>query len=167
MKTDLKPRIAAGTDGSDPVVPGIHAWLVLWKASHAVQAIANQDIKKLGLCTSDFGVLEALLHKGPQPVNEIGKRVLLTSGSMTAAINRLQRKGLVTRKEDPADHRAWMVHLTAAGRRWIESAFVAHARHMEEPFAPLNGEERDLLITLLKKLGKNAAAARDSKKPAS
>jgi MarR family 2-MHQ and catechol resistance regulon transcriptional repressor len=145
-----------------PNVSGVHAWLVLWKATHAVEAIANEHIKKLGVCSSDFAVLEVLLHKGPQPVNEIGKRVLLTSGSMTAAINRLQQKGLVTRKEDPADHRSWMVHLTAAGRRWIEPAFAEHAEHMERAFDLLSGEERETLVKLLKKLGKNAALQRQS-----
>jgi MarR family transcriptional regulator, 2-MHQ and catechol-resistance regulon repressor len=138
------------------LVPGVHAWLVLWKASHAIQGIANQNIKKLGLSISDFGVLEVLLHKGPQPVNEIGKRVLLTSGSMTAAIDRLQHRGLVTRKESADDHRAWIVHLTAAGRRWIEAAFREHAERMEAAFAPLDNEERQTLLKLLKKLGKGA-----------
>lgn len=141
---------------TNALIPGVHAWLVLWKATHAIQGIANRDIKKRGVCTSDFAVLEVLLHKGPQPVNEIGKRVLLTSGSMTAAINRLQRKELVVRKEDPADHRAWMVHLTASGQRWIENAFAEHARRMEAAFASLNAQEREMLVALLKKLGRSA-----------
>ena len=149
-------KSGAKTDTLGGEIPGVHAWLVLWKATHAIQEIAGKNIKKLGVCTSDFGVLEVLLHKGPQAVNEIGKRVLLTSGSMTAAIDRLQRKGLVTRKGHAADHRTWMVHLTAAGRRWIESAFAEHARQMESAFASLNGEEREVLVALLKKLGKSA-----------
>ena len=143
--------MATGKQGQD--LSGIHSWLVLWRASHSVGEIARNDIAMRGLGISDFGVLEALLHRGPQPVNEIGKRVLLTSGSMTAAINRLQNKGFVTRKDHPTDHRTWVVHLTASGRRWIEKAFAGHAKRMEAAFSPLDTRERAALQALLKKLG--------------
>jgi len=64
------------------------------------------------MCGSDFAVLEALLHKGPLPVNEIGKKVLLTSGSITVAVDRLETKGLVERRAHGTDRQARMVHLT-------------------------------------------------------
>jgi len=60
----------------------------------------------LELCGSDFAVLEALLHKGPLPVNEIGKKILLTSGSITVAIDRLEKRGLVERRAHGTDRRA-------------------------------------------------------------
>ena len=69
---------------------GIHLWLVLWKAFYALQARAMADIECLGLCLSDFAILELLLQKGPMPVNEIGCKVKLTSGSITVAIDRLE-----------------------------------------------------------------------------
>jgi MarR family 2-MHQ and catechol resistance regulon transcriptional repressor len=119
--------------------------------------VARRDIKKRGLGDSDFGVLEVLLHKGAQPVNEIGKRVFLTSGSMTAAIRRLQAKGFVARKQDPADHRTWLIQLTRAGRKWIEPAFAEHAQLMETVFAPLGALERRQLMALLKRVGKPLA----------
>ena len=62
---------------------GVHVFLVLWKAARAVGSYAQKSITDLEIGGSDFTVLEALLHKGPLPVNEIGKKVLLTSGSMT------------------------------------------------------------------------------------
>ena len=49
-------------------------------------------LRELEMCGSDFAVLEALLHKGPLPINEIGKKVLLTSGSITVAVDRLESK---------------------------------------------------------------------------
>src|SRR6516225_1705661 len=91
---------------------GVHVWLVLWKTSRAVERRAEQSIERLDICRSDFGVLEALLHKGPLPVNEIGKKVLLTSGSITTAVDRLELKRLVERKDSPDDRRARIVHLT-------------------------------------------------------
>jgi MarR family 2-MHQ and catechol resistance regulon transcriptional repressor len=63
-------------------------WLVLWKAARAVEQNAVNSVSRLDLGLSDFAVLEVLFHKGPQPVNVIGKRVLLTSGSITTAIDR-------------------------------------------------------------------------------
>ena len=77
---------------------GVHVFLVLWKALRAAQAYAEKSILELEMCGSDFAVLEALLHKGPLPVNEIGKKVLLTSGSITVAVDRLETKRLVERR---------------------------------------------------------------------
>jgi len=134
------------------------AWLILWKASRAVQENAARSVAALGLGLSDFAVLELLLHKGPQPVNIIGKRVLLTSGSITAAIDRLESKKLVRRKADPADLRSRVVGLTSKGRGLIERAFGRHAGDMEETMAVLTPRERAQLIILLKKLGLWAAA---------
>lgn len=135
-----------------------HVWLVLWKASHAVEQNARASVAKLELGLTDFAVLEMLLHKGPQPVNTIGRRVLLTSGSITTAIDRLESRDLVYRTGHPEDRRTRMVHLTEEGRRVIERAFQLHARDMEEMAKVLNSQERIELVRLLKKLGRYAEA---------
>src|SRR5437762_14272808 len=79
-------------------VSGTHLWLVLMKAHRALQRLATQSIESLDVCLSDFGVMELLLHKGPQPVNEIGRRIALTSGAITTAVDRLEARGLVRRE---------------------------------------------------------------------
>src|SRR4030095_2140296 len=84
---------------------GVHVFLVLWKASRGVQAYAAKSISEVVMCASDFARLEALLHKRPLPVNEIGKKVLLTSGSITVAVDRLETKRLVERRAHGADRR--------------------------------------------------------------
>lgn len=137
---------------------GIHVWLVLWKATHAVEQNAQASVAQLELGLTDFAVLEALLHKGPQPVNTIGKRVLLTSGSITTAIDRLESKGLVHRRSHAEDRRTRVVHLTEEGRRVIECAFELHAKDMEETMGVLDAGERIELVRLLKKLGRYAEA---------
>jgi MarR family 2-MHQ and catechol resistance regulon transcriptional repressor len=134
---------------------GVHVWLVLAKASRALAARADRSIAGLGMCGSDFGALEVLLHKGPLPVNTLGRKLLLTSGSITTAIDRLEERGLVTRRNDPEDRRARIVHLTPAGRAMIQKAFAAHAADMERAVAVLTGEERAVLIGLLKRLGRS------------
>src|SRR5213080_4097920 len=143
---------------------GVHVFLVLWKAANAVQSFAGESISELEMCGSDFAVLEALLHKGPLPVNEIGKKVLLTSGSITVAVDRLETKGLVERRAHRTDRRAKIVHLTKEGRRLITRAYADHAADMERlAFASLTRAERETLIRLLKKIGYKAAGASEQR----
>ena len=138
-------------------------WLVLWKAAHAIEQNAIRSVSALGLGHSDFAVLEVLLHKGPQPVNVIGKKVLLTSGSITAAVDRLESRKLLRRKADPKDGRSRIVQLTEKGRHLIARAFQKHALDMEETMAVLRSGERVELVRLLKKVGMWAAARVDDK----
>lgn len=140
---------------------GVHLWLVLWKAAQAVEAYAKRSIAGLELCGSDFAVLEALLHKGALPVNEIGRKVLLTSGSMTVAVDRLEAKGLVERRASADDRRARIVHLTRSGKQLITRLYAKHAVEMEQLASDLSASERQTLINLLKKIGYKAAATLD------
>jgi MarR family 2-MHQ and catechol resistance regulon transcriptional repressor len=137
---------------------GVHAFLVLWKAARAVQAYAEKSITHLEIGGSGFAVLEALLHKGPLPVNEIGKKVLLTSGSITVAVDRLAKRGLVERRAHGTDRRARIVHLTKDGRKLITRAYTQHAADLERLVSgSLTTRERVALIRLLKKIGYKAA----------
>ena len=135
---------------------GPHIRLVLWKAYKAVERVDRTSIAATGLGLSDFAVLEAVFHKGPMPVNTIGKKVLLTSGSITTAVNRLAKKDLVTRRRDPDDRRVFRVHLTEKGRRVIDAAYARHSRNLDATAAGLSPEERSELVRLLKKLGRRA-----------
>jgi len=136
---------------------GLHLWLVLWKAYESVRAHAVRQIQTSGIGYSDFAVLELLLHKGPTPVNTIGQRIHMTSGSITAAVDRLEKKGLVVRCSQPEDRRTRVVHLTDDGRKLVEFAFAHHEAAMERVTACLDDVERGQAIELLKKLGRYAA----------
>ena len=137
---------------------GVHVWLVLWKAARAVEAYAENSIAQLEVCGSDFAVLEALLHKGPLPVNEIGKKVLLTSGSITVAIDRLEEKGWVERRAHETDRRTKVVHLTKEGKKLITRVYSDHAADLERLASDaLTRKERATLIRLLKQIGYEAA----------
>jgi MarR family 2-MHQ and catechol resistance regulon transcriptional repressor len=138
-------------------IRGVHLWLVLWKVTRTLEARAEASIASLGMCRSDFGVLEALLHKGPLAVHELGAKVLLTSGSITTAIDRLERRGLVARGSDPRDRRARIVRLTPAGRKLIRGAFAEHERAMEQAVSHLPHKDRATLLTLLRQLGRGAS----------
>jgi MarR family 2-MHQ and catechol resistance regulon transcriptional repressor len=139
---------------------GAHIRLVLWKAEKAVEQIDRQSIAGTGLGASDFAILEALLHKGALPISQVGEKVLLTSGSMTAAVNRLEKNGHLRRISDPADGRRCYVDLTQAGRELIGSAYGQHAQNLDQLAAVLTPGERLELLRLLKKLGMHAARLR-------
>src|SRR3979411_3211390 len=95
---------------------GAHVWLVFMKAFQALIPHAAGSIKRIELGDSDFRVLEVLLHKGPLPVNTIGPKVWLTPGSISVAVDRLVKKGLVSRKERSQDRRGRQGGLSGEGR---------------------------------------------------
>src|SRR6202521_1520404 len=134
---------------------GVHVWLVLAKAFRALRArsVETLELSRAGLGDSDFRVLEVLLHKGPLPVNTIGPKVWLTPGSISVAVDRLEKKALVKRKNTD-DRRVRLVELTAKGRALITKTFREHATAMEEAAGVLSRQERLILDRLLKKLGK-------------
>jgi len=136
-------------------------WIVLARCHRALAVSVEHSIADLGLCLSDFMVLEALLHKGPLTISEIQAKVLLASGSMTAAVDRLESKGLVIRKTTDQDRRARVLEHTAKGRRLIERAFAEHARHLESAMSVLDEQEKQRLYVGLKKLGQFVAAMLD------
>ena len=72
---------------------------------------------------------------------------------MTAAVNRMERKGLVTRIQDPSDGRCFYVHLTKKGRNTIKTAYAEHEKNLEKISSALSEKERNELVRLLKKIG--------------
>src|ERR1700694_2123479 len=116
-------------------------WLVLARCHRALSHIAERSIEEAGLCLSDFAALEALLHKGPLTITEIQGKVLLASGSMTAAVDRLEKKWVIKSAPPLSDRRAKVLHLTPEGRRVVESAFSRHAAELDSAMTVLNQSE--------------------------
>jgi MarR family 2-MHQ and catechol resistance regulon transcriptional repressor len=135
---------------------GTHLWLVLMKAFRTLERHARRNIAPLDLGSSDFAILELLLHKGRQPVSAIGRSVDLTSGAITSAVDRLETQGLVARTSDPKDRRTRFVSLTPKGTARIREVFGDHQLAMDRAISGLTKAERETLITLIKKLGRSA-----------
>src|SRR6202795_3174773 len=132
-------------------------WLVIAKSYRALSLLAEQSIANTGLCLTDFVALEALLHKGPLTISEIQDKVRLASGSMTAAVDRLERLGLVGRTSSRSDRRARVIELTAQGKRLATSCFERHAKDLEALMSVLSEREMEQLYGSLKRLGLLAA----------
>src|SRR5438477_13136126 len=129
----------------------------MMKAHRTLQRLAIRSIESAEVGLSDFPVLEMPLHKGPQPVNEIGRRIELTSGAITTAVDRLESRRLVTREAHESDRRARIVCLTTRGKEEATKAFAVHKTAMDRAASGLSKSERATLIQLLKKLGTSAA----------
>src|SRR5882672_8020974 len=135
-------------------------WWVIARSYHALRLLAERSIANTGLCLTDFAALEALLHKGPLTISEIQEKVMLASGSMTAAIDRLEKMRLVVRKSTAKDRRARVVQLTPEGKRLATASFEKHAKDLEQVASILTEKDKTQLYESLKKLGLFAAERR-------
>jgi MarR family 2-MHQ and catechol resistance regulon transcriptional repressor len=133
-----------------------HTLLVMLKALRAIHHFALPAILKAGLGESDFRVLEVLLHKGPMPVNVIGPKVDLNPGSVSVAVDRLYKKGLVSRVESDNDRRVRTVSLTEKGRRVFVPIFREHAALIKRAFQDVSPQEQRRIEEVLKKIGRRA-----------
>jgi len=138
-------------------------WWVMTRSHHVLRLLAEQSITNTGLCLTDFAALEALLHKGPLTITEIQDKVQLASGSMTAAIDRLEKRELVVRSFTASDRRARIVKLTQEGKRVASEYFERHARDLEELMSVLSEKEKLQVYGALKKVGLFAAQKLDGK----
>src|SRR6266478_362812 len=134
----------------------VHCLLVLGKAFRAAAKYLYAGLEETGIDNTDFRILEALLNKGPLPVNTIGTKVYLTPGSISVAVDRLVERGLVSRVESPEDRRVRVVSLTPKGKRLIAPIFRKHAAEIGNVFADASPKEVRSLQTILKMIGKRA-----------
>jgi MarR family 2-MHQ and catechol resistance regulon transcriptional repressor len=118
---------------------------------------AEADMARHDLSVGAFGVLEALFHKGPLLLGEVQRKILVSSGGVTYLVDRLEKQGLVERRECPEDRRARYAALTPAGRSLMERIFPEHAAAIEAAAAGLTETEQRVAIGLLRRLGIHAA----------
>ena len=139
-------------------------WVVLARAYHSMAAYVEQSVSALGIGLSDFMILEALLHKGPMTMSALCDAALIANASMTAAVDRLEKKKYLERIAHATDRRVRLVQLTAEGRELIKRLFPRHQRDLDELMTVLSPTERTELRRMLKLVGltaKTAAAGRE------
>lgn len=160
----------------DADTTGPKLWVVLARAYGSLAHYVERCIAGEGIGLSDFMMLEVLLHKGPLSISVIGEKVLLTNASMTAAVDRMEQRGFVTRESSTEDRRSKIVSLTAEGRAFISELYARHVKDIEAVTGVLSPKEQSKLRGLLKTLGltahqatergKDAATAKTSSAPA-
>jgi MarR family transcriptional regulator, 2-MHQ and catechol-resistance regulon repressor len=141
----------------------LHTWLIMLKSWQSIGRYLRPTMSAEGLGESDFRVLEVLVHKGPMPVNAIGPKVDLNPGSVSVAVDRLYKKGFVSRVECSSDRRIRTVALTEKGREMFAPLFRRHAALIKRAFQDVSSEELQQLETVLKKIGKRAESLAEQK----
>lgn len=128
-------------------------FIVLSRASKVILEESNELIEQYGLNPTEFGVLELLHHKGRQPIQKIGQKILLRSGSMTYVVNQLQEKGFLKRIFCEEDKRVTYIAITEKGTELVGSIFPKHVDKIEGLMSALDEKEQEDAIQLIKKLG--------------
>lgn len=134
----------------------LKAVIIILRASQAIQEVIRKDAAKYGLNPTEFACLELLYHRGEQPIQEIGKKVLISSGSITYVVDKLEQKKYVCRRGCPEDRRVIYAGLTNEGRALMERIFPQHALEIGKVFEDLSSDELQQTISLLKRVGYRA-----------
>ena len=143
--------------------PSLELFVVLSRAYNWVNAHAIRDIRCHGLNPTEFGILEVLYHKGSLPLQQIGEKVLISSGNITYAVDKLEQKQLLVRRPSPLDRRVTFAELTPQGRQLLATIFPQHAEAIGRAVSGLSPEEQVQATQLLKKLGLAAQESFDRK----
>lgn len=139
--------------GSEQIDQSLKLFIVLSRAYRAINENVNKRIQTYGVNPTEFAVLELLYHKGDQPLQQIGGKILLASGSITYVVDKLEQKGLLKRVACPNDRRVTFAQITDEGKAFIENIFPDHEKHIHSLMNELTSEEKATAIELLKKLG--------------
>lgn len=154
MKTSDSPTALAPFDAD--TAAALQLWVVLNRALRVVAEHARRDMERHGLGPTEFAVLEVLFLRGALTLGEVGERVLLTSGSVTYIVDKLQQRGLLERRTCAEDRRVCYAHLTRAGRSLIAEVFPQHARALNRAMDALTTDEKEIAAALLRRLARSA-----------
>ncbi|AQQ55118.1 MarR family winged helix-turn-helix transcriptional regulator [Planococcus lenghuensis] len=138
---------------NEDIKQSLKLFIVLSRAHKAISEKTNQFFQANGLNPTEFAVLELLYHKGKQPLQKIGGKILLASGSITYVIDKLEKRGYLSRVNCPTDRRVTYAEITADGEALMASLFPEHEQHLHELTNSLSSDEKEEAIELLKKLG--------------
>jgi len=125
----------------------------LMRAADSVTARTSRHMAAADLTISQFGVLEALYHKGPLCQRDIATKILKSTGNITMVIDNLEKRGLVSRHRDTQDRRFLTIQLTPAGSELIAATFAQVASAISHEIGILNDDEQVALGRLCRIIG--------------
>lgn len=165
MKTTPSPAAGASAQPRRKVVPeyadALKLFTVLFRAQAALAEKSRESVARHGLTPAEFSVMEALYHRGPLLLGEVGSKILVSSGGITYLVDRLAGRGLVERRECAEDRRARYAALTGKGAELMDRIFPEHARCLARSMEALSPAELREAARLVKALGKGARVASD------
>ncbi|MET0786876.1 MAG: MarR family transcriptional regulator [Paenisporosarcina sp.] len=138
---------------SEEISQSLKLFIVLSRSYKALHECTNQFFQSNGLNPTEFAVMELLFHKGRQPLQKIGHKILLASGSITYVIDKLEKRGFIHRVSCPSDRRVTFAEITPEGEVFMSKLFPEHEQQLHKIMNALTPEEKEQAIVLLKKLG--------------
>ncbi|MGE8077411.1 MarR family winged helix-turn-helix transcriptional regulator [Peribacillus loiseleuriae] len=130
------------------------AYLELMQTSKAIQECIKMEMMNYKINITEFSVLEVLYFKEKQTIQQIGKSILISSGSMTYVIDKLEQKGFIKRVDCPDDRRVIHVVLTENGMNLMKKIMPKHRQLIHGMFGDLTDDESHTMVKLLKKVSK-------------
>ena len=130
----------------------LRLYVALTRTYKALLDKDQRNIRSYGLNTSEFGVLELLYNKGSHPIQQIGDKILITSGTMTYVIDKLEEKGLLVRRPCDNDRRIIYAELTETGKNKMTEILPNHYQALAESVDSLTSAEKEIMIEMLKKI---------------
>ena len=135
-----------------PAVLSDQLGFLLGRAHLAHRAIAERALASVGLSGKQLGALSVLVAEGPLSQQRLGERQGVDRTTMVALVDELERRGLVERRRNPDDRRAYSLHATPPARGVVKQAAEATKRAEDEFLAPIPAGERRRLKQLLQRL---------------
>lgn len=165
MSTTVRPQSDApgmhpeahAVELDDATAAALRLWVIMSRAHTAVAAHAAADVQRHGLTLAEFGIVEALYHRGPMLLGEVQKRILVSSGGITFLVDRLAAKGLVERRSCETDRRARYAALTPKGTALVAEIFPSHAAVVKQAMEGISPEEQERMADQLRDMGRRAA----------
>ncbi|MCY7388366.1 MAG: MarR family transcriptional regulator [Burkholderiales bacterium] len=113
----------------------------LIECAQSFERCSGTHIRGLGLTPAQFDIIATLGNTAGMSCKELGEKTLITKGTMTGVLNRLEQKGLLIRHESPEDGRSWITKLTRKGQGLFEDIFPRHLAHLDPLFAAFSDVE--------------------------
>ncbi|MFW5838410.1 MAG: MarR family winged helix-turn-helix transcriptional regulator [Bacillota bacterium] len=127
---------------------------ILFRTTNTFEQWIKEDIKKYHLNVTEFGVLEALYHKGELTIQALKDKILIANSSLTYVLSQLIDKAFIHKRQQTHDKRVFTISLTTKGERVFKSIYRMHLINMRTKLNVLTKNEELTLQTLLKKIGK-------------
>ena len=138
----------------------LRIWLRLLTCTQLIERRVRSGLREEFATTLPRFDLMAQLERAPKglKMGELSRRMMVTGGNVTGITDMLEKEGLVERVADPADRRATLVRLTAAGRRAFAAMAGEHEGWIVESFKELTGREMATIASLLARLKSHVRA---------
>jgi DNA-binding MarR family transcriptional regulator len=136
----------------------LRIWLRLLTCTQLIERQVRSRLREQFSTTLPRFDLMAQLERHPEglKMNELSRLLMVTGGNVTAIVDQLEKEGLVERFDEPADRRAFRIHLTRPGEKTFAEMARSHEEWVVELLAGMSRRDQDELLRLLAKVKQRA-----------